>query len=119
MVRVNELLKREIAEALPRIMNERGFDLAAVTVTRVICGSDLKLARVMVSIRDHEKDKNRMLNLVRHHRDELREIIRKRITLRHIPQLTFEMDESIAIGDHVLQIISEIESELGPAGDTP
>jgi hypothetical protein len=33
MIRVNELLKREIAEALPRIMHDQGFDLAALTVT--------------------------------------------------------------------------------------
>jgi ribosome-binding factor A len=66
----------------------------------------------MISIRDHERDRNRMLNLVRRHRDELRQIIRKRIVLRHIPLLTFELDESIAQGDHVLQIISEIETQL-------
>ena len=47
MVRVNELMKREIAGALYRVMNEKNFDLSAVTITRVSVGSDLHHARVL------------------------------------------------------------------------
>jgi ribosome-binding factor A len=51
LTRVNQLLKQEVAEQLFRIMHEPGFDAAACTVTRVITSSDLRHARVLMSIR--------------------------------------------------------------------
>ncbi|MFH0879196.1 MAG: 30S ribosome-binding factor RbfA [Lentisphaerota bacterium] len=111
ITRVNELLKREIAESLFRIVHDEKFDLSAVTVTHVITSSDLKTARVLVSIRDHQAQRKRMLSLLSRKWPELHDIIRKKIVLRHIPHLTFELDESIEKGDHVLNIISQIEAE--------
>ncbi|MBN1269191.1 MAG: 30S ribosome-binding factor RbfA [Kiritimatiellae bacterium] len=110
LTRVNELLKREIAEGLYRIMNDRGFDLAAVTVTRVITSSDLKNARVMVSIRGHHGERGAMLQMLEHHRRTIQQSINKHITLKFVPQLAFELDESIAQGDHVLSIIADLEA---------
>jgi ribosome-binding factor A len=108
--RVNELLKREIAAALFRVMNEKGFDLSAVTVTRVITSSNLRSARVMVSIRDHEKERARMMGRLDKHRSEIQQIIHDNVVLKYTPHLTFEMDSSIEQGDRVLSIISQLEA---------
>lgn len=124
LVRVNELLRREIAEALYRVMNERGFDLSAVTVTRVITSSDLRTARVMVSIRDQGQDRDHMLALLQHHASEMQYLINKHVDLKYTPKLSFERDESIAEGDHVLGIISRMEQDhelppVDPAAPEP
>lgn len=113
MVRVNELLKQELATALFRIMNDRGFDLSAVSLTQVITSSDLRTARVLVSIRDHAGEREAILRRLAHHRKELQDVINERIALKFTPRLTFELDESVERGDHVLQIISEMEREDG------
>lgn len=115
LVRVNQLIKQEVAEALYRVMNDKGFDLSAVTVTLVLTGSDLRTARVMVSIRDHEAERTRMLRQLEHRRGEIQEIVHRRIVLKYTPRLSFELDTSIETGDRVLQIISEMERKP-PAG---
>jgi len=118
LVRVNELLKREIAEALYRVMTEQDFDFSAVTVTGVEASSDLRTARVRVSIRDHRDDRDVMLGLIRHHAKDIQRIIRKHVILKYTPKLHFHLDESIEQGDHVLQVLAEMEQK-GVSGMTP
>ncbi|OGV43659.1 MAG: ribosome-binding factor A [Lentisphaerae bacterium GWF2_57_35] len=117
MDRVNELLKREIAAALFRVMSETGFDLSAVTITRVQTSSNLRSARVMVSIRDHENERSKMMGRLERHRTEIQQIIHDNVVLKYTPHLTFEIDSSIEEGDRVLSIISQIETTL-PAEET-
>ena len=117
--RVNELLKQEIAVALFRVMNEKGFDLSAVTITRVITSSNLRAARVMVSVRDHRADRNHILRQLEHHRGQIQELIGKNVILKYTPRLSFELDESIELGDHVLQIISQLEASAPADSGAP
>lgn len=117
LTRVNELLRREIAEALFQIMTEDAFDLAAVTITHVIAGRNLRTARVLVSIRDHHPEREEMLGLLRKHRGEIQARINKDLTLKYTPRLTFELDTSVEKGDEVLGILFKLEQEN--AGKTP
>ena len=110
--RVNELLKREVATALYRTMNEQGFDFSAVTVTHVITSTNLRHARVLVSIRDHANDRMKMLNIIRRHRNDIQKIVHHHVVLKYTPKLTFELDESIAEGDHILDLIAELEKDM-------
>lgn len=122
LVRVNELIKREVATALYRVMNEKGFDLSAVSVTHVITSSDLRTARVLVSIRDHEKQRNSMIAQIQHHSGAIQSFVSKNVIIKYTPRLTFELDESVEQGDRVLQIISEMESPAdapGPEDQNP
>lgn len=109
LTRVNELLKREISELLFRIINERNFDLSAVTITHVITNRDLRAARVFVSIRDHHKERGKMLATLRAHRGEMQAHINTNMTLKYTPKLTFELDTSLEDGALVLQLISDID----------
>ena len=111
LTRVNQLLKQEVAEQLFRIMHEPGFDAAACTVTRVITSSDLRQARVLVSIRAEPDRQQELLGLISRHRKELQDIINRRITMKYTPQLAFELDQSMAKGDDVLSIIAEMEEQ--------
>lgn len=119
ITRVNELLKREIAEFLYRLINEGGFDMSAVTVTQVVTASNLRNARVFVSIRDHVLEREAMLDTISSHRHAIQQHINKTTRLKYTPQLTFELDESIEKGDRVLNLIAELEEEYGePPPDT-
>jgi ribosome-binding factor A len=121
MTRVNELLKREIATALFHVVNERDFDPAAVTITRVLTDRSLKAARVFVSIRARDDERPRVLERIRSHRGELQALINENLTLRFTPRLTFELDRSIEKGDAVLGLLAELErSDPGlAAGGAP
>lgn len=111
MTRINQLLRQEIAEYLFRLVNEPGFDPARVTVTRVLTTADLRQARVMISVRGTPEEQEAALALIRRHRVELQDLINRHIKMKYTPQLHFEIDHSIAQGDHVLSLIAEMEAE--------
>ena len=109
LVRVNELLKREIAEDLYRNFLMSDFDAAAITVTRVECAPDLHDANVFVSIFGHENERNRMIGYLNRHRQEIIRLMIKRVKLKYTPRLHFILDESIEGGDHILSLLAEME----------
>jgi ribosome-binding factor A len=117
MTRVNELLRREIGAALPRLLSERGFDLASVMVTRVETARDLRDATVWVSIRDHEEQRAQMLDQIRRHRAEIQAQVAGAVRLKYTPRLTFALDASIEKGDRVLSLLSRMEADQ--AADPP
>jgi ribosome-binding factor A len=117
LVRVNELIRREIGDLLFRVMNEQKFDLSAVTVTHVITNPTLRQARVLVSIRDHVAERPEMLRRLRMHAPEIQAAINRDLKLKYTPRLTFELDTSLERGDHVLSVLSEIEKESASGGD--
>lgn len=116
LTRINELLKREIGDLLYRVMHENNFDLSAVTITRVMTSRNLRHARVLVSIREHHAERERMLALLRRHRAEIQQRINTDITLKYTPCLTFELDTSIEEGDRILQLMATLEPS---ASETP
>lgn len=111
LTRVNALLKREIGNVLFRIMHESRFDLSAVTITRVAAAKDLREARVYVSIRDHQDDRERMLALLGRHRAEIQAHINSVLVLKYTPRLTFELDTAVEEGDRVLHLLAQLEAK--------
>lgn len=109
LVRVNELLKREIAEDLYKNFAMSDFDVSALTVTRVECAPDLHDANVYVSIFGHEEERKRMIGFLNRHRQEVIRLMVKRVKLKYTPRLHFILDESIEGGDNILSIIAEME----------
>ena len=115
--RINELLRREIADALFREMTETGFDLASVTVTRVRVAPNLRHARVSVSVFGDEAHRERMLALLRRHRVHLQQFVNRDLTLKYTPVLHFEADTSIAEGDRILRLMDELPPPADEAED--
>lgn len=116
LTRVNELLRREIGSVLFRLFDPQAFDLAAVTVTRVVTSSDLRTARVLISIRGHEGERQRMLGHLERHRPEIQRHIAETVILKYTPRLTFVLDSSIELGDQVLDLLDHLPP---PAADRP
>ena len=117
--RVNELLRREIGEALFHVFNGE-IDLAAVTVTRVETSRNLRHATVSVSIFGYEDDRGRFIRALADKRVELQRLINRDCHLKYTPRLRFSLDTSIEKGDHVLAVINKMESEGDiPEDDTP
>lgn len=111
LIRVNELLKREIAEDLYRNFAGGDFDAAALTVTRVECAPDLRDANVFVSIFGHQGEREGMISYLNRHRQEIVRMMVKRVKLKYTPRLHFILDESIEEGDGILSILAEMERE--------
>ena len=116
IIRVNELLKREIADDITRLFSNSSFDTGAITVTRVATAPDLRDAIVHVSIFNHEKDRVDMIRFLNRHRKEVQARMSKNVKIKYTPRLHFKLDTSIETGDRVLGILSELDI---PADEDP
>ena len=110
IARVNELIRRELGLQVYRVVNRPDFDAAAVTFTHALASVDLRSCRVLVSIRGEPAEQERMLSILKRHRVDFQEAIGKNIVLRYTPHLHFVLDHSVAQGDHVLQILHQMEA---------
>lgn len=120
LARVNEQLRREIASALYRLVDRSTFDVAAVTITHVITSSDLRTARVLVSIRGHEAHRRQMVGRLQSLHGALQQEIAGHVILKYTPKLHFVLDESVESGDRVLSLLSTLEPHSGePPLDDP
>ncbi len=111
LTRVNRLLKQEIAETLFRVLNDPGADLGALTVTRVETSSNLRNAHVFVSIRGDATVQSALMARIQRHRRDVQEAIARNVVLKYTPHLNFELDHSIEVGNHVLDVIAKLEQE--------
>lgn len=113
LARVNELLKREIAQTLFRVVPEEA-DVGRVTITQVQTSPNLRKARVFVSIRGNQNDQDDWIRRLRRHRKEIQAVIGRNVVLKYNPQLMFILDHSVEEGDRILALLDELESEDKP-----
>ncbi len=109
IIRVNELLKREIASDILHLFTGDRFDTSAITVTRVETTPDLREAKVHISIFDHEEERVKMIRFLNKHRKEIQARMSQHVILKYTPRLHFKLDTSIEGGDRVLGILSQLD----------
>ncbi len=114
LLRVGELLKREIGEALRREMPVAEAGL--VSVNEVEVAGDLKSARVFVSFLGSSEQQRAGLRRLDEIRLRVQDLIAKSVVLKYTPRLSFVVDDSIVRGNRVLQILEELEKQEGAAG---
>lgn len=110
LARVNELIKRVIADEL-----EKGLFHAPgvlVSITEVHTGSDLRNATVFVSIfGGTPAERGRAFRALRDARVDLQRLMARELGFKHTPVLYFKLDDRTAEGDRVFEILRETEEE--------
>ena len=104
--RVNEVVKRELSEIIPR---EVSFKATLVTVQSVDITPDLKTCHVFVSAIGTGGEQHAAVVKLEEHRQILQRELAKRVVLKYTPQLHFRLDESIERGARVIDILEKIE----------
>jgi ribosome-binding factor A len=116
--RVRELLKRQIGEVIRREfpVSEAGL----VTVNDVDVAGDLHSALVFISILGNPDQQKRGLSLLTRHRKRIQGLVARAVVLKYTPTLKFLMDDSVARGNRVLEIIEDLErTSLAPPQTEP
>ena len=116
LVRVNELLKRVLADLMETLgFNEEQGKI--ISITRVDCASNLKTAAVYVSIlgAKNEEEEARIVRRLIERKAEIQSLMSKEVILKYTPVLHFVLDHSVADGDRVLDLLRHMEDEN--AGD--
>src|SRR5437879_2579083 len=106
MLRVNEVVKRELSGIIAR---EMSFEGALVSVNHVDVTSDLKNAHVFVSVLGSEAGES-VINRLASHRATLQAELARHVTMKYTPHLIFHLDSSIERGTRIIEILQEIEA---------
>ena len=105
LLRVSEVLKRELSGLIAREMN---FEQGLVSINQVDITSDLKNAHVFVSVLGTTGAS--VINQLEAHRAALQSALAKQVVLKYTPHLVFHLDDSIERGTRVIEIMQEIDS---------
>jgi ribosome-binding factor A len=103
--RVCEVLKRELGQI---ILRELTFPTPLVTISGVDITPDLKQAHVYVSAFGTDAQRETVLCVLEQNRGMLQSEVSKRVVLKHTPHLHFRLDDSIARGSRVLNILDDL-----------
>ena len=112
IVRVNELLKRVLADLMETLaLNEENGCI--ISITRVECASNLKSAQVYVSILGAKNDEaeQRVIRRLIERKSEIQTLMSQEVILKYTPVLQFILDKSVSEGDRVLDLLRQMEDE--------
>lgn len=108
-----EQLAEVIAEELSDLIRTRMKDprIGFASITDVELSGDLRHAKVFVSVLGTPEEQRATLQGLEHAAGFLRHELAQRLTIRHTPEILFRLDESIARGTRILQLIHEMEAQ--------
>lgn len=104
--RINEEVKRELALIIRDVKDPRIPPMTSVVHAQV--SPDLKYAKVFVSILG-EYDEKEVCKGLKACKGYMRSQLGQRLSLRNVPELTFEFDKSVEMGARIDKILREIE----------
>ena len=110
LLKVNEALREVLSQEIAGLKDPRvGF----VTVTGVETSSDLRHAKVFVSVLGGARERDRSLAGLRAAHGFLQDRIAADVRIKRTPQLSFVYDESIDRGQRIESLLKRYEGELG------
>lgn len=108
MDRVDELLRQEIGAIISRDLSDPRLGFA--TITDVETSPDLRHARVWVSVIGQPDERKATLAVLGRATTFMRRELGKRLSLRRIPDLHMQLDDSAERGTRVLHLLNELEA---------
>ena len=102
--RINEEIQRELASLIPTVKDPRVTGM--ISVMAVDTTTDLRYARVFISILD-KSDEQQVMRGLKSASGWLRRELGHRLQLRYTPELSFVLDESIDKGAHILAMLRD------------
>ena len=105
--RINEEIRKELS-ALLRTVKDPRVSEGMLTITHVDTTSDLRYARVYISALNCD-DEKALLKGLKSASGYLRHQLGQAIDLRYTPELQFFMDDSIAHGAHILDLLNHVK----------
>lgn len=107
--RLRQILLKELSQIIQHELKDtkRGF----VTLTDVKLTSDLSLATVYVNFLGSDNREEAGMETLQKSKGFIRSELAKRLTIRKVPELRFEIDKSLEHGNRIEQIIKEINKK--------
>jgi len=106
--RVAEQIRKDLGKIL---MSEHGDLFSQMTFSEVRLSTDLSHARIFVSIRSTDIDRDILLKELKHRNKSIRRSLASRLRIRAVPQLRFLLDESLDRVETVNRLLGQLTSE--------
>ena len=104
-MRVAEAIKEVVGEQL--LYHLKDPRIAFASVTDVEVSGDLRLATIFFSVLGDEDARTKTLEGLESSKGKIRHAIGQRLQLRHIPEIEIMLDDSIARGSRILELIKQ------------
>ena len=105
---VGELLKEELTDIIRKDVKDPRIGFMSITEVEVT--TDLRQARVYVSVL-HEEEREGTMDALRSAASFIRHHLKPRLRMRQIPFLEFRDDRSMEYAQHITETLREIERE--------
>ncbi len=109
MERVQELMKQELSKII--LQDLKDPRIGFVTVTQVDMSSDLRNARVYVSLMGSDQQMADCWQGLKSSLGYLRREIGRRVRLRYTPELSLALDKSLDNSVHIQTLLQQISRE--------
>ncbi|MFC2050102.1 30S ribosome-binding factor RbfA [Chloroflexota bacterium] len=105
--RVSSVIQQEISHLLREEVNDPRL-ANLISITKVSTSPDLRHAKIFISTFGNKVNKSEILQGFTAASGFLRRQLANRLKLRHMPELSFHLDDSIERGDEVLRLIEQV-----------
>ena len=113
---LGELIGQELSDLIHNRLKDPRVGFASITGVEV--SGDLRHAKVFVSVMGSAEEQQATMRALGHAGGFLRHELAQRLTIRYTPELAFRLDESIARGSHLIELIRQVREEpTAGAGD--
>ena len=112
--RIGEQMRRDLAVAVPQILDHPHASLLSITAVRVT--RDLSFAKVYVTHVINDADERQtLLRALNAHAGQLRHArSRKKLSIRKMPELHFVYDDSVEYGARMDHLLHDLVKDLPP-----
>ncbi|MBQ3532365.1 MAG: 30S ribosome-binding factor RbfA [Oscillospiraceae bacterium] len=105
--RINDEIQKELS-ALLRSVKDPRVSQAMLTITHVDTTNDLRYSRIFISALACQDEKE-LLRGLKSASGFLRRELGRALNLRYTPELQFTIDDSIAHGAHILDMLNHVK----------
>jgi len=102
-------ITRELSDLIRTRMKDPRIGFASITGVEL--SHDLRYAKVFVSVMGSPEEQRETMRGLESANGFLRRELAQRLTIRHVPEIAFRLDESIARGARVLDLLKQVEQE--------
>ncbi|MEQ9454025.1 MAG: 30S ribosome-binding factor RbfA [Phycisphaeraceae bacterium] len=111
LAQVASLLRRSVSEVLQRGLADPRIS-GLTSITRIEVTPDMSQAFIYISVLPEEHGATSVAGL-NHAARHIHDLVRQKVTLKHVPKLIFRLDEMLKKQAEVLAAIREAEERTG------
>ena len=115
---LGQVIAHELSDLMRLRMKDPRIGFASITGVEV--SKDLSHAKVFVSVMGSSEEQRETMRGLRHAAGFLRHELAQRLTVRHVPEISFQLDESIARGARVIELLNQVSgAPTAPPASAP